>query len=257
MKRYAKYKAWTVGKWYLTALPTGVGVKNAGKICNYGQSYGEWAEPADVKAFKISDFVSPHPEETTAYVVYLMEHMQKIAALLGYSDDVLKYRKVADRVREGYQRLSETKKYSLDTGRQARLVRPLYMNLLNETQTEFAKKRLLQALEDYGWRLGTGFLSTPLILYVLADMNPEYAYRLLENEEIPGWLSMPKSGANSIWEAWEGPNSTQGGIGSLNHYSKGAMLEWVFSVMCGIKVDGENHFRIAPVPGGHMTHACL
>lgn len=25
--------------------------------------------------------------------------------------------------------------------------------------------------------------------------------------------------------------------------------------MCGIQVDGENHFTIAPRPGGHFTHA--
>ena len=25
--------------------------------------------------------------------------------------------------------------------------------------------------------------------------------------------------------------------------------------MCGIKVDGENHFVIVPKPGGHFTHA--
>ena len=31
---------------------------------------------------------------------------------------------------------------------------------------------------------------------------------------------MPKAGAKTIWEAWEGPNSVSGGIGSLNHYSK-------------------------------------
>ena len=52
-----------------------------------GQSYGEWAEPEDVKAFAISEFVSPHPEETTAYIVYLMEQMEKIARLLGHDAD--------------------------------------------------------------------------------------------------------------------------------------------------------------------------
>ena len=86
-------------------------------------------------------------------------------------------------------------------------------------------------------------------------MDIEYAYRLLENEEIPGWLSMPKAGANTIWEAWEGPNSTSGGIGSLNHYSKGAAVEWLFSTMCGIRVAGENRFVIAPLPGGSLTFA--
>ena len=72
---------------------------------------------------------------------------------------------------------------------------------------------------------------------------------------ITGWLSMPKGGATTIWEAWEGPAGAKGGIGSLNHYSKGAVVEWLFTTMCGIRVDGENHFTVAPQPGGHFTHA--
>ncbi len=106
----------------------------------------------------------------------------------------------------------------------------------------------------YGWRLGTGFLSTPLILDMLAEYDLEAAYRLLENEEIPGWLFMPKNGATTIWESWEGTHA-QGGIASLNHYSKGAVCEWLFKTMCGIRVDGENHFVIAPRPGGSFTYA--
>ncbi len=39
-----------------------------------------------------------------------------------------------------------------------------------------------------------------MILYVLGDIDIESAYRLLENEEMPGWLFMPKSGAATIWE---------------------------------------------------------
>ena len=136
------------------------------------------------------------------------------------------------------------------------MVRPLYFGLLNETQTDYAKKRLIQALERYGWRVGTGFLSTPLILYVLADIDIEYAYKLLENEDMPGWLFMPKSGATTIWESWEG-TSAQGGIASLDHYSKGAVCEWLFTTMCGIQTAGENHFRIAPQPGGSFTRAGL
>ena len=91
---------------------------------------------------------------------------------------------------------------------------------------------------------------------MLASYDTEAAYKLLENEEIPGWLSMPKNGATTIWENWDGPFNTQGaGLGSLNHYSKGAVIEWLFKVMCGIRVDGENHFIVAPQPGGHFTRA--
>lgn len=253
MCRYARYKAGTLGKRYLTALPTGLSRKDRKKICNYGQSYGEWAEPADVHPFRTADFVSPHPEESTAYIVLLMERMAEIARELDRSQDAEEFSRCAGAAREGYQALVRTQKHSLDTDRQAKLVRPLFMKLLDEEQTGYARKRLLQALENYGWRLGTGFLSTPLILYVLADMDIEYAYRLLENQELPGWLCMPKLGATTIWENWEGTESDA--PASLNHYSKGAVIQWVFDTMCGIRLGGENEFIIAPRPGGHFTSA--
>lgn len=254
MRKFAEYKIKTLGKWYLTSLPTGVGLKHFKNISNYGQSYGEWAEPKDVKAFEISDFICPHPEETTAYIVYMLQCMAEIAKLLGKESDEKRFLKYAESAKLGYQKLVSTKKYTLDTDRQAKLVRPLYFDLLDGKQKEFAEKRLIKALDNYGWRLGTGFLSTPLILYVLEKIDKEYAYRLLENEKMPGWLFMTKSGATTIWESWEGTEA-QGGIASLNHYSKGAVCEWIFKVMCGIQVDGENHFAIKPLPGGHFTYA--
>ena len=253
MVRYAEYKIKTLGKHYLTGLSTGIDHRYRKWISNYGQSYGEWAEPADVKDFAISEFVCPHPEETTAYIVLLMERMSEIAALLGKYSEAARYTDFGNKVREGYQHLMEAPKFSLDTDRQAKLVRPLHLDLLTGQQAEYAQKRLLQALDNYGWRLGTGFLSTPFILDVLTKMDVEYAYRLLENEELPGWLCMPKQGATTIWENWEGPNTHK--PASLNHYSKGAVCRWVFDSMCGIHVDGENHFVIAPRPGGHFSHA--
>ena len=130
----------------------------------------------------------------------------------------------------------------------------LHIDALTPEQEAFARKRLIAALDHYGWRLGTGFLSTPMILDVLAGLDISYAYRLLENEEMPGWLFMPKSGATTIWEAWEG-NQKDKWIASLNHYSKGAVCEWLMNTMCGIRITGENHVTIAPKPGGDITFA--
>ena len=65
---------------------------------------------------------------------------------------------------------------------------------------------------------------------------------------------MPRQGATTIWESWEGPNS-QGTVASLNHYSKGAVVEWLFSTMCGINIAGENSFIISPRPGGNFSYA--
>ena len=254
MKKYADFKIKTLGKWYPTAVRTGIDRKYKKYISNYGQSYGEWAEPTEVHITGFKDFACPHPEETTAYIVYMLQTMAEIAEVLGKQDDKKRFSEYAEKAKIGYGKLIECPEFTLDTDRQAKLVRPLYMKLLNEEQAEFAKKRLITALEHYGWRLGTGFLSTPFILYVLEDIDVEYAYKLLENEQMPGWLFMPKMNANTIWESWEGTQA-QGGIASLDHYSKGAVLEWVVSEMCGIQVSGENEFTIAPKAGGHFTFA--
>lgn len=220
-------------------------------VVRKGQSYGEWAEPADVKPNDWKDMVLPHSEVSTAYTAYVLRCMAEIAEELRHPEDAVKYRAVSEKCKTAYQKAFGK---DLDTDRQALLVRPLAFDLLTEEQTAYAKKRLTEALEHYGWRLGTGFLSTPLILDMLADIDIEAAYRLLENEEMPGWLFMPKAGATTIWESWEGTEA-QGGIASLNHYSKGAVVEWLFKTTCGIRMDGENHFTIAPHPGGHLTFA--
>ena len=257
MARYARFMEKRVGKRTpFFSEKVKLSRENRKFLVNMGQSYGEWAEPTEIGGgFDWHDFVNPHPEVSTAYTFYIMTLMTEIADRLGYSEDAKEFRRYAEGCRKAYQELVSGGKYTLDTDRQAQLVRPLYMDLLTDEQTEFAKKRLIKALENYRWRLGTGFLSTPLILYVLASYDVNAAYRLLENEEVPGWLSMPKAGATTIWEDWDGPNGTQGGIASLNHYSKGAVVEWLFTSMCGINVAGENSFVVSPLPGGSFTHA--
>ena len=61
-------------------------------------------------------------------------------------------------------------------------------------------------------------------------------------------------GATTVWETWEGYVG-KGDSGSLNHYSPGAVCQWLFDTCAGIRVEGENHFVIAPVPGGGLSHA--
>lgn len=254
MKKYAEFMISRIGKNALLSKPHAVKGKNRKYIVNKGQAYGEWAEPADVYPNHWTNVVLPETEVETAYTSFVLGLMSEISASLGNDEDAKRYSSFSEKCKTAYRELVETKDYSLDTDRQARLVRPLAFGLLDEKQTEYAKARLLKALENYGWRLGTGFLSTPLILGVLADIDIEKAYKLLENEKMPGWLFMTKMGATTIWESWEGTEA-QGGIASLNHYSKGAVCEWLFGSMCGINVFGENHFLIKPQPGGHFTFA--
>lgn len=258
MLKYADFMIRRAGKWGgVYAKPMHLSRKNRKYAVNCGQSYGEWAEPNDVCAFHWYDFAAPHPEESTAYTFFTLRRVLEVAEILKkpQSAELDKIKEYSEGARQAYRELVTKKGFSLDTDRQAKLVRPLYMGLLTEEQTDFAKHRLIRALDNYGWRVGTGFLSTPMILDVLADIDTEYAYRLLENEKMPGWLFMPKNGATTIWESWEGDATPDRGIASLNHYSKGAVCEWLFSRMCGIRISGENRFEISPLVGGSLTHA--
>lgn len=258
MVRYAKFMikrcGRTKGMYALYAKPLHLSKENKKYGVNNGQSYGEWAEPNDVKAFVWTDFAEPHPEESMAYTYWMMDLMLKISSLLGHSENDALFTEYRDGVKRAYQELVTKPKFTLDTDRQCKQVRPLYLDLLSEEQTKFAKERLIMALDNYGWRLGTGFLSTPFILYVLEKIDANYAYKLLLNEEMPGWLYMAKENTGTIWEGWEGPNA-QAGIASLNHYSKGAMVEWLFKSMLGIKVKEENAFEISPVIGEGVDYA--
>lgn len=256
MKRYARFMIRRCGRWggpY--ARKVHIPHKYKKYLVNRGQSYGEWAEPQDVYRMNFMDFAAPHPEVSTAYTSYIMSLMAEIALELGKTEDIQFYEEYRDGCRRTYSEIVKTDEFTLDTDRQARLVRPLAFNLLTPRQKEYAEKRLITALENYSWRLSTGFLSTPLILDVLSSIDIESAYRLLENEEMPGWLFMPKNGATTIWESWEGEKAGGSGVGSLNHYSKGTVCRWLFSHMCGINIDRENHFTLKPLPGGHFGHA--
>ena len=256
MEKYTAFQQSRCGKFYPTAKRIkGLSRKDRKYLNNFGQAYGEWAEPQDVNPQTWKTCVITHPETATAYTAFISDLMAEMAQALGKPEQAKVYQDFVDGCKRSYQALMRSQTYSLDTDRQAQLARALYFDLLDDEQKQFAEKRLIQALEHYGWRLGTGFLTTPLILDVLADIDIEDAYRLLENEEIPGWLSMPKNGATTIWEAWEGPHTENGGIASLNHYSKGAVCAWLFETMCGIHVDGDNHFTVSPKPGGQFSFA--
>ena len=258
MVRYAKFMIKRCGSargiYAIYAKPLHLSKENKKYGVNNGQSYGEWAEPADVKSFVWTDFAEPHPEESMAYTYWMMSLMVDISNLVNRTENNDLFEEYRDGVKRAYQELVTKPRHSLDTDRQCKQVRPLYLDLLNEEQTKFAKERLIKALDNYDWKLGTGFLSTPFILYVLEKIDPNHAYKLLLNEKMPGWLYMAKENTGTIWEGWEGPNA-QSGIASLNHYSKGAMVEWLYKSMLGIKIKGENTFEISPVIGEGVEFA--
>lgn len=208
-----------------------------------GVHLGEWLEPEEFRD-TVYGTKAKHPEECTAYLFLAMSTMAEIASLLGEETYAAKLTETAKAAKKAYPRFAE-----LDTDRQAKLVRPLALGLLEGETKVKAQKRLKQAVEHYRYRVGTGFLSTPFVLPVLTEAGEsETAYKMLLNTEKPGWLAEIADGATTVWENWEGDLSQ-------NHYSPGAVCQWLFDTVAGIRVDGENHFVLAPIPGGTLKCA--
>lgn len=212
-----------------------------------GVHLGEWLEPEEFRD-KVYGAKAKHPEECTAYLYLAMTTLAEIASVLGEPNE--EYLTAAEAAKHIYTKYAE-----LDTDRQAKLVRPLALGLLDGDEKKKARARLVKAVEAFNFRVGTGFLSTSFLLRELTRAGAfETAYKLLLNPEKPGWLYEVMQGATTVWETWEG-YSGHGDTGSLNHYSPGAVCQWLFDTCAGIRVEGENHFVIAPVPGGTLTHA--
>ncbi|MCE0459709.1 MMPL family transporter [Curtobacterium flaccumfaciens] len=73
----------------------------------------------------------------------------------------------------------------------------------------------------------------------------------------------PTQGATTTWERWDSvrPDGTinPSGMTSLNHYALGAVADWMHRTIGGLTstAPGYQQMRIAPQPGGDITHAAL
>lgn len=216
-------------------------------IPNVGQAFGEWLEPIDVHHQGLKDVVVPQPEVATAYLAHACALMVEVAQLLGHDDDAARF----EELRDGARRAYANQFTPATTRRQSKLVRPLAFGLLDGQAAADTADRLVESIEERQGRIGTGFLSTPLVLPLLTRLGrTDLAYRMLENRSAPGWLHEVLSGATTVWEDWEGR-------ASQNHYSLGSCCQWLFETVCGVDVVDVNTFRIAPQPGGSLTHASL
>lgn len=102
-------------------------------------------------------------------------------------------------------------------------------------------------------------MSTPYLLSVLADHgHADVAYELLLRDTPPSWLTMIDRGATTVWESWEGIDAHGRPYDSLNHYSKGAVIDFLHRYTAGIRLTDSPAYRsfvVEPVPGGGLTSA--
>ena len=219
-----------------------------------GFHWGEWlvpgADPGDFPAFVAAD----KADVATAFYAWSTRHAAAIARLIGEDGAAAarttsSARNVVDAWRTEF--IDANGRVAPHT--QANLVRALAFDLVPDELRQRTADDLAALVREAGTHLGTGFLSTPDLLPVLADHGHlDVAYDLLLQDTAPSWLVMIDRGATTMWERWEGVDEDGVPHESLNHYSKGAVVSFLHRYVAGLQ---RLEPTWTPVPGRAAARA--
>jgi len=206
-------------------------------ILDCATNWGEWNEPGrGPKEYFAESRACGHAEVATGFLAYNCLLVGRIAEKIGYNEDASYYMEAYQRVKDAYH-YAYTRDGIIESDRQCHYVRPVVHELLSAGESQAAVDKLAKMIRDGQNHIGTGFLTTAELCNVLTDFgHVQTAYDLLLQTAQPSWLYAVQQGATTIWESWYG-NRDGEPRGSQNHYSLGAVIGWLMSRVCGIRLD--------------------
>lgn len=232
-------------------------------IWDTGYQWGEWLEPGDGSQLKVAAgmlqrLILGAPEVATAYYARSAQVLAWTAAALDRQTEADRYQRLADQVKTVYCEEFVGPDGRIEPDRQASYVRVLAFDLVPAALKPAVAGHLVRLIRAAGNHIGTGFLSTVLLCPVLAEQGYlDVAYDLLMQTTIPSWLYAVTQGATTVWETWEGIGPDGTPQMSLNHYSPGAVVEFLYRKVAGIEAaePGYRQISIRPLPGGGLQSA--
>jgi alpha-L-rhamnosidase len=224
--------------------------------------FGDWQAlvPSYVNT---PELVTDKDMVATAYYYYSTTLLARIAIIIGRTEDAAYYSKLADKIKWAFSLAFIDSSGRLTSDTQTAYLLAIAFDLLPSNILKQATGYLASYIENVG-HLTTGFIGTPLLCKTLTDLGRvDLAYKLFMRKEYPSWLYPVTQGATTIWERWDGiqPDGTfqNPGMNSFNHYAYGAVGEWLYQYVVGIRPDekdpGYRHIILAPHPGGGLTNA--
>jgi hypothetical protein len=127
------------------------------------------------------------------------------------------------------------------------------MGIASATARTRVLDALLRDLVGHDYANTTGDVGFRFLLRALADSgHSDIIYRMVNQDEKPGYGYQLKQGATSLTEAWDANLVT-----SHNHFMLGQVTEWFYHDLAGISADlsspGFKHIVISPQPVGDLT----
>lgn len=209
---------------------------------SHGNAWGDWLAQGASTPLEYVD---------TIYLAISSDMMAEMAEAIGKEDDAKKYREQFERTKKAFN-----EKYVTDAGRvnvptQSAQALALFADLIPDEQREATGQFLAGMIAKNGNRMSTGFLGTrPLLPVLSASGQHNLATFLLQSRDFPSWGYEIANGATTIWERWDSYTREDAfgrhnaAMNSFSHYAFGAVCEWMFGTLAGIRSDGPGYAKI-------------
>ena len=205
----------------------------------------------DIVRFGLGDWCPPRGKKmvdasfsTTAAYYGLVVLFAEIAAHFGKTEDVKRYRDLAQRIKDNFNRTFYNGNGLYADGGLTALGTPLYFGLCHDGENTAVVNALVAVAEKSDCTAQFGILGAKHVPRALADNgHADLALRFFMQEQYPGWVNWLRRGAVSLWETWHGS-------ASRNHIMFGDISGWLFRYAAGFKHQPEHpgwkHLAICP-----------
>lgn len=219
-----------------------------------------WPE-TDYRGWYLGDWAVPEGTDQTdkssvnlvnnCFISVCYETMQKIAGVLGKTEDAEKFSAKKDQIRKLIQNhLYDPARHIYGSGSQIDLTYPLIAGVVPDSLSGIVRKNLFSEVEiNHKSHFACGLVGIPVFTeWAVKNQEVNLMYTLLKKKDYPGYLYMLENGATTTWEHWNGARSRihncYNGVGS-----------WFYQALGGIQPDekspGYRHIIINPqVPSG-------
>ena len=228
--------------------------------------FGDWLDP-DAPADKPWLAKCDSTYLANAYFAFSARLLARSATVLGNAADHDYYMGLAQQVSA-----ATWQKWGLEIPLSATgCATAIELEIAPESEHPALARSLADLVDSVQGRISTGFLGTPLVMPALSRYGHfDTAYKLLFNEEVPGWLYQVKNGATTMWERWDAilPNGemqegdlegSSNSMISFNHYAYGAVTAWMYRNIAGIspmiEKPGYEEILFSPKPYESLTWA--
>ena len=201
--------------------------------------YGDWVAVEQTPGELVS----------AAYYFYDVDVLAKIAEVLGKTEDAQAYSKLANEIKEAFNReFYNSKSGDYANGTQTANTMALYLGLVPKDQSGRVMVNLTRDIVyRHDTHVTTGFIGVKYLFPLLTRAGrSDLAYELATQTTYPSWGYMIANGATTLWELWQ--NKTGPSMNSHNHPMFGSVGAWFYQALSGINAEtpGYRKIRIQP-----------